>query len=542
MRELLLRLRRNKPAAARVLLASLVVNLLGLASSLYVILILNRYVTYGITATLITLTTGVALALAAEFALRELRVQLAQEIVANHDERLATGVFGLLLTARVSALEERPPGEQTVLLRHLEQVENTLSAPNLAALSDLPFSFLFLVVLGLLSPSLAGVATAFCLAFTLAGWWLQGNQREQVRQLTQIAERTSALTQMTGYAADALRQFGGQALAMRQWTEAATALRQLRLDLALRQSGQASLIQSLQALLSVSLIAIGSVLVVGGDLSVGTIIGANLIGARALQPFSRLLGLIPGLRQADQYLEATRRFAGLAVEASTGTELPVYRGGLELRGIGFHGAGHLQPLFRGVSARLSPGGVLAITGRNGSGKTTLARIIVGLVEPSQGQVLADGVEIRQLAPAWWRGQVSYVPQNAVFLDGSLRENLALARPGLSEAALRHCLAAADLLRFVDEWPDGLEFRLREGGRNLSPGLRRRLALARALAVDGALVVMDEPSEGLDREGVQVVYQCLIELAKKNRTLVVVSHDPNILKGAGQVIDLGLGLS
>lgn len=537
MHELLSRLGRKPAASLRVLLAALLINLIGLASSLYVMLVLNRYVSYGITATLVTLTIGVVLALAAEFALRELRVHLAQEIAADHDERLSTGLFGLLLTARVAALEERPAGERAVLLRNLEQAESVLSAPNLAQLSDLPFSLLFLLALVLLSPPLAGVALGFCLLFALAGWWAQHNLQEQVRQLTQAAERVNALTMATGQAADSLRQFGGQAFLMRQWHEATAALRQLRQALALRQSRQASQAQGLQALLSVCLIALGAVLVVSSDLSVGTIIGANIIAARALQPFSRLIALAPGLRQADQHLAAARKFAAIAVEAGSGTALPTYRGGLELRALGYHGGGYLSPLFQGVSAKLAPGEVLAITGRNGAGKTFLARILVGLIEPTQGQVLADGVEVRQLAPAWWRSQVGYVPQDAVFLDASLRDNLLAARPDLDEARLRQCLAQADLLRFVDEWPEGLEFRLREGGRNLAPGLRRRLALARALAVDGPLVVMDEPTSGLDREGVQVVYQCLLDLARLNRTLVVVSHDPVLLRGARHVIDL-----
>ncbi|TAN46947.1 MAG: ATP-binding cassette domain-containing protein [Methylococcaceae bacterium] len=537
MHELILRLRRKPAAALRLLLASLLINVLGLASSLYVMLILNRYVTYGITATLLTLTSGAILAVCAEFALRALRIQLAQEIVDNNDERLATGVFGLLLTARTAALDARPLGERTVLLRHLEQAESVLSAPNLATLADLPFSLLFLIVLALLSPALAGVALGFFGLFALAGWWTHSDLQDNVRQLTQVAEKVNALTAATSHAADALRQFGGQAFLMRQWQELGASLRQLRLNLAARQTSQASQVQGLQSLLSVCLIAVGAVLVVAGDLSVGTIIGANIIAARALQPLSRLIALGSPLRQADQHIEAARRFAAIEVESGTGTALPVYRGNLELRGVGFHGAGHLSPLLQGISVKLAAGEALAITGRNGCGKTQLARIIVGLIEPTQGQVLADGVEVRQLATAWWRTQVSYVPQETVFLDGTLRENLVAARTDLSEVRLRQCLAAADLLRFVDELPQGLEFRLQDGGRNLAPGLRRRLALARALAVDGPLVVMDEPSDGLDREGIQVVYQCLLDLARQKRTIVVVTHDTTLLRGAGQVLDL-----
>ncbi len=326
---------------------------------------------------------------------------------------------------------------------------------------------------------------------------------------------------------------------MTRWQDATAQLRKLRLDLSLRHANQASLSQSFQSLLSVAMIAVGSILVVGGHLSVGAIIGANLIAARAMQPFIRLIAIGPALWQADQYIAAAKKLNDLPVEPTTGTTLPRFRGELELRHIGYHGAGYLTPLFQDLSLKVNPGEMLAITGRNGAGKTLLARMMAGLVEPGKGQILADGVELRQLTPAGWRSQVSYVPQDVIFLDGTIRENLMMARPDLDETALRTCLVTANLDRFIDELPEGLEFQLKEGGRNLAPGLRRRLALARALAVDGALVIMDEPSEGLDREGIKLIFDCLTRLIDRQKSLVVFTHDPLILQTAKQILDLDL---
>ena len=537
MQELLLRIQSNPLASLRVVLTALMINLLGLGSSLYVILILNRYVTYGMTATLVTLTSGVVLALAAEYALRGLRVQLAQEIVGDHDAQLATSVYGLLLTARVPALEARPIGERAVLLRQLEQVESVINAQNLTALSDLPFSLLFLVVLALLSPSLAVVAVIFSILMALVTLWTQTRLQVRTRELTRMAEKVSALTTATHQAMDTLRHFGGQSVLMQRWNESTAALRQLRLELSQRHANQASLSQSFQSLLSVAVIAVGSILVVGGDLSVGAIIGANLIAARALQPFTRLIAIGPALWQADQYIAAARKLSALPTEPATGTVLPRFRGQLELRNLGYHGSGFLTPLVRELSLIANAGEMVAITGRNGCGKTLLARMLVGLVEPTSGQILVDGVELRQLAPAWWRKQVSYIPQDVIFLDGSIRDNLLMAQPDLDDAALRDCLAAAGLSHFVDELPQGLEFQLRDGGRNLSPGLRRRLALARALAVDGSLVIMDEPSEGLDREGVKLIFDSLALLIARQKTLIVFTHDAFVLQTANYILDL-----
>lgn len=269
----------------------------------------------------------------------------------------------------------------------------------------------------------------------------------------------------------------------------------------------------------------------------GAIIGANLIAARALQPFMRLIAIGPILWQADEYLAAARQLISLPVEPTTGTVLPCYRGQLELRTLDLHNHGYLTPLLQGISLQINPGEMIAITGRNGSGKTQLARMMAGLVEPTGGRILADGVELRQLAPAWWRSQISYVPQDVVFLDGSIGDNLRMACPELDDIRLRDCLVRADVARFVDEWPEGLEFQLREGGRNLAPGLRKRLALARALAVNGALVIMDEPTEGLDREGVKLVFDCLAYLLDQHKTLIIFTHDPVIIEIARHCLNL-----
>ncbi len=139
---------------------------------------------------------------------------------------------------------------------------------------------------------------------------------------------------------------------------------------------------------------------------------------------------------------------------------------------------------------------------------------------------------------WWRRQIVYVPQEPAFLDGTLRENLVLANPDLDSAALDRLVAACGLERFLASTEEGLDTVVRGGGRTLPLGVRRRLALARALATGGRLVVMDEPLEGLDEDGARTVGGILQELVRAGRTLLVFSHDPNIIKGAHYQVDLG----
>ena len=531
MGEVIGRLARSPQASGYLLLASLLINLLGLMTTLYVILVLNRYVSYGVVATLVSLTVGVVIIIAAEHGFRRLRLRLAEEIIGTADEGLSIGVYGLLLTARVDALERRPPGERAELLRGIERAEQALGPTNLAALADVPFSLLFLVALLLLSPPLAGVAVSFCLASVALAWWTQRRLTQPVQALSGLGERLNGLIGATLFAPDTIRQFRGAGLLMAQWQAISGAARAARATIALRQHDGASFAQGMQSLLGVAVIATGATLVVAGQLDIGALIGANLIAARALAPLTRLVQMAEALKNAGQSLSDARRFAQTAGEPEGGRLLPGWSRRLEVRGVGLTVPGTTTPLFSSLDLVLEPGGVLVITGRNGTGKSSLLRLLAGLIEPARGQVLVDGVDLRQLSLEWWRRQVSYLPQEPTFIDGTVRENLAAARPDATEADLIRCLNFVGLRAWIDGHPQGLDQELRDAGRPLAPGLRRRLAMARAMLVDGPLFLLDEPSEGLDRDGAEAVYTLLIDLARCGKTLVVVSHDPAILRGA-----------
>jgi ATP-binding cassette subfamily C protein LapB len=521
-----------QPALAlQLVAASLILNLLGLASALYVIQVFNRYVSYGITATLVTLTGGVLLAIAGEHAFRRLRHHLAEDLLGDAAERWSVGLFGLLVTARVAALDARPAAEREEILRGVERAELALGPATLTAVADIPFSLLFLLVLALLSPALAGIAAGFCAAAIAWAWLGQRRLAAPIARLRDSAERSHALVTLTALAADTIRQFRAGAGLVVRWQQAVAQRRAVQRTIAGLQHDGLSGAQAIQGLMGVAVIGIGAVLVVDGTLDLGALIGANLIAARALAPLMRLVQMTETLDSARQHLERASTFATIAVEPAGRKTVPGWHGRLEVCELGFRHAEAAPPLFSALSFALAPGGVLVITGRNGTGKSTLLRLLAGLIEPGHGRVLVDGVALDQLALDWWRGQVAYVPQEPSFIDGTLRETLLAARPDASPAALAGCLDRVGLAPLIERHPLGLDQPLSQGGLTLAPGLRRRLALARALLVDGPLFLLDEPSEGLDRDGAGMVYALLIDLVRRGKTLIVVSHDPTILGGA-----------
>ncbi|MBF0153075.1 MAG: ATP-binding cassette domain-containing protein [Magnetococcales bacterium] len=539
MNEIIQRLRHSPAAALRLFLAALIINVLGLAVSLYAIQVLNRFVSYGVTGTLVTMTAGVLIAMVGEHLFRTIRFDLAREMVEQTDDRLAKGVYGLFLTARYAALDEIPQARRQHLIRGLEQASAVLGPSGLTALSDIPFSLIFLSIITLVSWPMGMIVGGFALVTAWLVWQPRREQEKAARTLRGIHALVANLVTLTDVAAETIRQFGGVPLLLGRWEATWNQLHQCREELNREQAIGASHIQLIQAGMVVAIYALGSLLVVEGLLNIGLLIGINLMANRTLQPLTRILQMRQGLRQADRELAEARQLAqSITSEPERGTVLHDIHGELELRAVACRWPDAPAPLFSGVSLRLPPGGVLVVTGPNGSGKSTLLRLLCGLREPDDGQILVDGVELRQISLSWWRNQISYLPQEPVFFDGTLRENLEAARPGIDVARMRKCLEQAGMTRWLDRQPQGWELVLHHDGHDLSPGLRRRLAMARALAMEGSFVFLDEPTEGLDREGCDALYAVMIALAKAGKTIVVTSHDANILRGASQVLDLG----
>lgn len=537
MKEFIQRLASRPLIATELLLASLFANFLALASPLFVVQVLNRYVAYGVDATLATLTAGVLAAILLEMGFRQARLMLASSMLGPRDEDRAVGAYGIMVSAKTQALEKIPPGARREAISGLTAIETTYNAPNIAAILDLPFALVFVLALYLLNPVLGGIASAFILVTCCYSILNQRLLAPVTQALSQVTGLGNSLITTSSRAADTVRAFGGQSHVMSAWRNYVAQSQRFRGVVTRRQGMAQTLTQSLQAVMGVAIIGIGAILVVAGDLDVGTMIGANILAARGLGPAIKWAQMSEGVAKAQDAMAKIKGLAHLPVEEDNGSALESYLGGLEFRDVAFGHGEEQTPLFEQLNLTLPAGSVLLINGRNGAGKTTLARMLVGLLEPTRGQIFVDGVDMRQLSANWWRRQLMYMPQEPVFLPGTIRDNLLAIDENLDDEQINRVLRRAELGAFIDESPKGLETELTDNGMTLAVGIRRRLALARAIASDGKLVVLDEPTEGLDREGCAAVYKIMKELAEQRRTIIIITNDPVIQRGARLVLDL-----
>ena len=532
MKELLKRV-FARPAIA----TELIVAILAMASPLFVMQVLNRYVSQGVDATLATLTSGVLLAIILEYLFRQARGALGRGINVAPDEKLAIAGYGILTKARAGDLEQIPPETRREMVNGMASVEQAYSSSNIATILDVPFSLIFVFVLYLLHPLLAVVVLFFLVGVFALGVYGSMSMQEKTAELQNATGVGSALIGTATREQDLVRAFNAGSFLRRAWEKHVHSSQRLRRDVSSRQGMIQTITQTANGLMSVAVITTGALLVVSGKMDVGAMIGANILSARALQPVTKLSQLGSAFAKARQALAMFSELVKVPLEPDKGSAVSNYSGTIELRDLAFGFKGASMPLFESLNLKLKAGDVLLVIGDNGSGKTTLARLILGLLEPDRGQVLIDGLDLKQVALEWWRRQVIYMPQEPALLNATIEENLKVNAPEISTSDLNRIIDAVGLRRFLDESPQSFETPVVDNGWRLSEGTRRRLGLARALATNGALAVIDEPTESLDAGGCTAVHNIMGSLVKQGRTIIIMSHDKNIVRGAHYLLDL-----
>jgi ABC-type multidrug transport system fused ATPase/permease subunit len=312
------------------------------------------------------------------------------------------------------------------------------------------------------------------------------------------------------------------------------------------------IVATFEAIAIAAVIWVGVYLMQNGSLSLGTLTLIALLIRQMFKPSKRI---IKEWNVISKVFASVERVADLldrpvTVQDEPGAvPAPRLHGRIELRDVGFayhsEGAGEgadegeRPPALAGVSFAVEPGEVVAIAGPSGAGKTTIAQLIPRLYDADTGAVLLDGHDVRTFTLDSVRSQISMVLQETVLLSGSVAENIAYGRPEATRAEIVTAAVRANAHDFIETLPGGYDSDLSEQGSNLSGGQRQRIAIARALVRETPIMILDEPTTGLDAAATEQVLTGLRELMR-GKTTVLISHDPQLLESADRVVRLEAG--
>ncbi|WP_417227729.1 ATP-binding cassette domain-containing protein [Amphritea sp.] len=536
MKEFYRRLTQERRLAIEVLVVSLIINMLGLVSSLYSIQVLNRYLALGIDETLITLTLGALIAIGLEVFLRGARHNVVKWLCRKSDKQMAQAAMHAITTSRYMSFENLPAEARREALSGLNTVQMSFGPQNLLSVVDGPFGLIFVLFVFLLSPVVGLGVLLLTLLIAALTWLLYNAIDDPSKGLIKSVVSWGRLQNGLCSSSELTRAFPTQALISTKWDENVQDVTRFRGMVAGLQGhiGTIGIISA--ALGSIVIFGLGSREVLAGNLDVGSLIGASILGSRAIGQLNRVMQLVEPVKRGLRSLELLGQLARLPRQNEQGMSLTHVKGDITFEDLAFAYAGQPVPLFESLDFKQPPGTVLVFKGSNGAGKTTFARLLSGLLEPARGRIKIDDMDLRQASQEWWSQQLSYFPQEPAFLDGSLRENLSMGAD-IADDRLVEVMQEVGLGAFLQNSKEGLLMPLYANGASLSMGVRRRITLARALLVDGQIVIFDDPTEALDSQGCIAVANILNRLVKGGKTVVVMTNEPFIIKAANFMIDL-----
>jgi subfamily B ATP-binding cassette protein HlyB/CyaB len=525
-----------------VLLASLFLQLLALASPLFFQVVVDKVLVHRGLTTLDVLAVGLLTLSVFEVLLGGLRGYVLGHTTQRVDAVLGARLFRHLLALPVGYFRARRVGDSVARVRELEHVRQFLTGGALTLVIDLVFAIVLIALLFHYSLPLAGLVVGALPLFLLLSLVVTPPLRRLVEERFSRGADSQAFLVESVSGVETLKAMAVEPQMQRRWEEqlAAYVGASFRAATLSNVAGQtASLIGKVT---SVLVLWAGATQVMDGGLTVGQLVAFNMLAGQVTGPVLRLVQLWQDFQQTGV---SVRRLADiLDTPAEPGhspgrTSLPDLRGAVRLDHVSFRYAPDRPRVLEDVSLEIAAGELVGIVGRSGSGKSTLAKLIQRLYVPETGRVLVDGVDLALVDPAWLRRRTGVVLQEAVLFNRSVRENIALADPGMP---LERVIAAATLAgahEFVLELPEGYDTVLSELGSSLSGGQRQRLAIARALATDPRILILDEATSALDYESERILQQNMHAICR-NRTVIIVAHRLSTVRRCDRIIVLDAG--
>ncbi len=524
---------------AQVMAAGLILNLIALATPLFIMLIYDRVIAAGAIGILPMIVVGALIAIAFEWKLRTIRSTGLSWLAGRLDNIVGNKIFSHLIGLSPDLIEKASVAAQIARIKTFESVRDFFSGSVFLSLLEVPYVFIAVLAIAFIAGPLVLVPLFMVLGYIGLFMFIRHRVKVAIRL---AAKASSARQQFTIETFEKLEGIRGHGLG-KKWQEKFRHLsgREMMAHFHLGWLGMIAetCAHTLTIISAVATVGFGVHLIWAGSMSAGALVATMILVWRVLTPFYSLCTMIPRLEQLRNSIIQVNDLMDIdteAEEARSYSRLQKLKGAISFHNVSFRYSDGDDDVFSGLTFNIRPGDLVAVTGSNGVGKSTILKLIKSLHRPSSGVVRIDGFDIRQLDAPYLRRQIAYVPKTPHFFHGSIIENMRMGNPMASENDVRKALELADAWDDIQKLADGMHAVIgMHGVINLTSSLAARLSLARAYLHPAAILLIDAlPNALLSGQAGKNLKDYLAGI-KGKRTVILCTYREDYMKLADGIV-------
>ncbi|MGQ3206487.1 MAG: type I secretion system permease/ATPase [Brevundimonas aurantiaca] len=525
-----------------VLAASLALQLFALATPMIFQVVIDKVLVHQGLTTLDVLAIGLMTVVVFESFLGGLRAYVFSHTTSRVDVELGAKLYRHLLNLPLAYFESRRVGDTIARVRELETIREFLTSSSVTLFVDLLFTVIFLVVMWFYSPFLLAIVVGTIVLYAIICFVITPPLRRRIEERFQRGAESQAFLVESVTGVQTLKAAAVEPQMQSRWEKLLAAYVKAGFKAAQLNIWGGQAIQLVNKVSTALILYVGARLVIGGNLSVGELVAFNMLAGRVAEPVLRLAGLWQQFQEARVGVDRLGDVLNAPTEAqfsASRAALPPVKGAVAFDDVTFRYRPGGREVLRRVSLDVKPGEVLGIVGPSGSGKSTLTKLVQRLYVPESGRVMVDGTDLSMVDPAWLRRQVGVVLQENLLFNRSVRDNIALADPGMATERVIAAATLAGAHEFILELPEAYDTQIEERGSNLSGGQRQRVAIARALVTNPRILILDEATSALDAESEAIIHRNMRAIAK-GRTVMIIAHRLSAIRMADRIITMENG--
>ena len=531
---------KYKSIFSQVILSSVFIQIFALITPLFIQIIVDKVLPHFAMSTLHVVTIAFLIIIVFDGIFNYMRNYLLYHTANRIDAGLGAKVYRHLLYLPFRYFETRKVGNIIARIRELENLRQFMTNISLTVLLDTAFSVIFILIMLIYSVTLTLIVLIFIGILALVSFLSTPIVRQHLDEKFQKGAQMQAflVESITGiHTVKSVAVEGGM---IKNWENHLGEYIFSSFKLSNLANKVFTLSQTLQKLMILAVIYFGVTQVFENKMTIGQLIAFQMFAFQLTVPILRLVHMWQDFQQARLPLERLGDIINTPSEVEGASlKLANLKGEIVFKDVSFRYYSDDPYVLKNVGFKIYPGQLIGIVGRSGSGKSTTAKLIQRLYLPTEGSIYIDGVDIKQLSPSFLRSRIGVVPQESFLFSGTVRENIAIAKPGASMEEIVKAAILAGAHEFIQEMPLGYDTLIEEGGRSLSGGQRQRIAIARALILNPGILIFDEATSALDYESERIILDSIRRL-KGTRTIIFISHRLSFMRECDMVIVLDKG--